>query len=65
MHDGVFGVAGCVQVFIAGRRLTASSANWRPFIEPGMMTSVNNRSIVGLASIKASASAAFAASRAV
>ena len=43
------------------RRVCASIASWRPFMPPGMMTSVNMRSMGSGLSMIASASAALLA----
>jgi hypothetical protein len=45
----------------SGLRRSASSANCRPLIEPGIITSVSRRSIAALASMMVSASLALPA----
>ena len=47
MDDGVLGIPDVYRVFSAGRRFSASSTSWRPFMGPGMITSVNSRSMAG------------------
>ena len=61
VDDGVARVAGGEQHLEAGRRFTASSANWRPFMPPGITTSVNSRSMSGSRSSTSSAALPLAA----